>query len=100
MLTVELSKLGASIEEKEDSLVIHGHSPVLKDGSANPDFKLHGGIVESYDDHRMAMSLSCLGLGLGNSESLIVNNAECCSVSFPHFYEIMNEINANFKMEV
>ena len=100
VLTEELSKLGASIEEKEDSLVIHGHSPVMKDGSANPDFKLHGGIVESYDDHRMAMSLSCLGLGLGNSDSLIVNNAECCSVSFPHFYEIMNEINANFKMEV
>ena len=98
-LTCELKKLGAEIDEHEDSLVIHGHSPVLKDGTKNPEFKLHGGEVESYDDHRMAMALSCLGLGLSDGESVKVKDAECCKVSFPHFYEIMNLINANFKMQ-
>ena len=100
VLNAELSNLGAEIEEYEDSLVIHGHSPVLKDGSKNPAFKMHGGIAKSYDDHRMAMSLSCLGLGLDDTMPIVVSNAECCAVSFPHFFEIMNTINANFKMEV
>ncbi|MBQ0051653.1 MAG: 3-phosphoshikimate 1-carboxyvinyltransferase [Treponema sp.] len=97
VLNAELTKLGAKIEENEDSLVIYGHSPIKADGTPNPDFAIHGGIVESYDDHRMAMSLACLGLGLPENEKLIITNAECCKVSFPHFYEVMNQINANYK---
>lgn len=93
----ELEKLGATLEEGNDYLLIHGHSPFLKDGSENPEFCLHGGIVESYDDHRVAMSLACLGLGLPQSEKVIVKDAECCSVSFPHFFETMNKIGANFQ---
>lgn len=96
VLKCELEKLGAQIEEGEDYMIIHGHSPVLADGTPNPEFKLHGGQVESYDDHRVAMSLSCLGLGLAAGEQVVVNNAECCSVSFPHFYQVMNGIGSNF----
>ncbi|MBR1536466.1 MAG: 3-phosphoshikimate 1-carboxyvinyltransferase [Treponema sp.] len=96
VLNVELTKLGAKIEENEDSLVIYGHSPLLADGKPNPEFKLHGAVCESYDDHRMAMSLACLGLGLKNGEKVIINDAECCAVSFPHFYDVMNGIGANF----
>ena len=96
VLKTELSKLGADIEETEDSLIIHGHSPLNADGSENKNFILHGGTVESYDDHRMAMSLSCLGLALPKNEELLIKDAECCSVSFPKFYEVMNNIGANF----
>jgi 3-phosphoshikimate 1-carboxyvinyltransferase len=78
VLNIELSKLGAKIEEKEDALIIYGGSP------------LHGGTAESYDDHRMAMALSCLGLALPPSEKLIIKDAECCAVSFPHYFELMN----------
>ena len=92
----ELEKLGAKVEEGEDFIAIYGHSPILPDGSENPEFTLHGGNVESYDDHRVAMSLACLGLGLKDGENVIVNDAECCSVSFPGFFEVMNKINANF----
>lgn len=99
VLTAELSRLGADIEEREDSLVIRGHSPVLADGSPNPEFTLHGSVVRSYDDHRMAMSLACVGLGLPQGEHLVIENAECCAVSFPHFYEVMNRINAGFREE-
>lgn len=85
VLNIELSKLGAKIEEKEDSLTIYGGQ------------KLKGGTVESYDDHRMAMALSCLGLALDKDEQLVIQNAECCKVSFPHYFEIMNsELGANF----
>ncbi len=83
VLKKELEKLGAQIETGPDFMIIHGHSPLTKDGKANPDFKLHGGIVESYDDHRVAMSLACLGLGLSDGEKIIVNDAQCCAVSFP-----------------
>ena len=96
----ELRKLGANVESGSDWLCIHGHSPLLKNGDKNPEFKIHGGTVESYCDHRVAMSLSCLGLGLPDGEKIIVKDAECCSVSFPGFYEKMNTINANFKCEV
>ncbi|MCR5607229.1 MAG: 3-phosphoshikimate 1-carboxyvinyltransferase [Treponema sp.] len=96
VLHEELSKLGAEIEEGDDYLVIHGHCPVNADGSKNPDFKLHGGIVESYDDHRIAMSFACAGLGLLKDEQIKVKDAECCAVSFPHFYEIMKKNGAAF----
>ena len=92
----ELEKLGAKVEEGEDYLAIYGNSPLLANGEKNPNFKLHGGIVESFDDHRVAMSLACLGLGLPEGQEVIVNDAECCSVSFPGFFEVMNKIKANF----
>ena len=92
----ELEKLGAKVEEGEDYLAIYGNSPLLANGEKNPNFKLHGGTVESFDDHRVAMSLACLGLGLPEGQEVIVNDAECCSVSFPGFFEVMNKIKANF----
>lgn len=97
VLKKELTALGAQIEDGEDYMIIHGHSPKKADGTANPEFCLHGGTVESYDDHRVAMSLACLGLGLGEGQSLVVKDAECCAVSFPHFFEVMNEIGAQFQ---
>ena len=99
VLKEELGKLGAEIEEGPDYMIIHGHSPVKKDGSRNPDFKLHGGDVESYDDHRVAMALACMGLGLPECEKICVNDAECCAVSFPNFFKVMNLIGAGFSEE-
>ncbi len=95
----ELSKVGAQIEEGEDFLKIRGHSPILEDGSPNPDFNLHGAILESRLDHRLAMSFACLGLALPKNERVIVTNAECCAVSFPHFFETMNTIGAGFVLD-
>lgn len=96
VLHKELAVLGANIEETPDSLIIHGHAPVLKDGSKNPQFVLHGGVVQSYNDHRIAMALACLGLGLESKETLTVKNAECCAVSFPHFFSAMAALGARF----
>lgn len=97
VLKKELSTLGVQVEEGEDFMIIHGHSPVLSDGSENPAFCLHGAEVDSWDDHRVAMSLSCLGLGLRDGSSVTVKDAECCSVSFPRFYEVMNAIGSGFE---
>ena len=94
VLHKELEKLGAEVEEGEDYLVIHGHSQIKKDGAKNEAFCLHGAEVESYDDHRVAMSLACAGLALG---AVDVKDAECCAVSFPHFFEVMGKNGADFR---
>ncbi len=88
-MTSELTKLGAHIVDEGDRLVVYG------DGGCS----LHGGEVESYKDHRIVMSLSCLGLGLKEGEEVTVKEAEWCSVTFPHFFEIMNKIGAGFEID-
>lgn len=97
VLKNELTKLGADVEDGPDFMIIHGHSPLNSDGTKNPDFRLHGAEVESCLDHRVAMSLACLGLGLDDGNEVIVKDAECCSVSFPGFFDVMNNINAGFE---
>lgn len=96
VLNVELSKLGAEIEETDDALVIHGHSPFLPNGGRNPEFAMHGGVCDSYLDHRMAMSFACLGIGLPAGEKVVVCDAECCSVSFPKFFDVMRNVGCDF----
>jgi len=81
----ELSKMGASIEDTDHEMIIHGGK------------KLTGAKVESHDDHRVAMSLAVAGLfSDGVAE---ISNAECVSVSFPGFYELMNGVGAGFETE-
>ncbi len=86
-MTSELTKLGAHIVDEGDRLVVYG------DGGKS----LHGGEVESFKDHRIVMSFACLGLGLKDGEQVTVNDAEWCSVTFPKFFEVMNEIGAGFE---
>ena len=81
------TKLGAHIVDEGDRLVVYG------DGGKS----LHGGEVESFKDHRIVMSLACLGLGLKEGEQVTVNDAQWCSVTFPKFFEVMNEIGAGFE---
>ena len=72
----ELSKLGASIEEKEDSLIIYG----------NGNKKLKGGCdVWSHKDHRICMMLSIASTVC--EEEIIIKDAECISKSYPRFFE-------------
>ena len=87
-MTSELTKLGAHIVDEGYRLVVYG------DGGKS----LHGGEVESYKDHRIVMSLACLGLGLAEGEKVTVKDSEWCSVTFPRFFEVMNEIGAGFEV--
>lgn len=105
VLKDELQKLGADLEDGVDErgrdfLAVRGKSPLNADGSANPKFNLHGGTVESYDDHRIAMAAACMGLALPAHEKIIVNNAECAAVSFPNFYDVMNKLGCGFEEQI
>lgn len=72
----ELSKLGANIEEREDSLIIYG----------NGNKKLKGGCeVWSHKDHRICMMLSIASTIC--EEEIVIKDAECISKSYPRFFE-------------
>jgi 3-phosphoshikimate 1-carboxyvinyltransferase len=79
----ELGKMGVKIEDDDSTMTIFGGS------------KLKGAEVDSHDDHRVAMALAVAGLAADGET--VVKDAECCDVSFPDFYNIMNKVNANFE---
>ena len=70
-LAIELRKLGATVEEREDGLTIHP-------GATRP------AEIETYDDHRMAMSLALAGLRQAGVKIL---DPECVSKTYPNFFE-------------
>lgn len=67
----EWRRLGATIDELQDGLVIHGGQ------------KLRGAIVDPHDDHRLAMSLAVMGL---RTPDLRVLDETCVRKSFPGFW--------------
>ncbi len=71
---VELAKLGVKVEEGQDYMVIHG----------NGGQDLHGTEIETYNDHRMAMSFAVTGLRIPGVQIL---EESCVAKSFPDFWE-------------
>jgi 3-phosphoshikimate 1-carboxyvinyltransferase len=75
-MTSELEKMGAKIFETEDGMIIEGTG------------FLKGSEVDSYNDHRVAMSLWIAGL-LAEGKTTI-KKAECVDVSYPDFYRVFD----------
>ena len=73
-----LSRLGATVEETEDGLIIDG-------GAA-----LHGEAVESYSDHRIAMSFAILSLVTDGE--VRISDPDCVNISAPTFYEDLKSL--------
>ena len=76
----ELKKLGADISETEDGFIINGKT------------KLSGDVeVETYNDHRLAMSLYVAGLVC--EKEIAINGFEWANISFPEFLELFSKLN-------
>lgn len=71
-ITRELNKLGASVTELENSLLIEGVE------------SLTGGTVSSWDDHRIAMSLAIAATCA--KDEVIIENPSCVKKSYPSFW--------------
>ena len=69
-LVSELGKIGIEAEEREDGLVISGGIP-------------RGAEIETYNDHRIAMSFAVAGLVTGGMK---IRNPGCVKKSFPGFW--------------
>ena len=70
-LKEEFKKLGLQIEAENDNMIIKPGKPT-------------GGKVNSHNDHRIAMSLSIIGLNA--EKNVIIENAECVKKSYPDFF--------------
>ena len=73
VMAENLSRMGADIMPTDDGMIIHGGKP------------LHGTEIDSYLDHRVAMSFAVAGLLCDGS--LSIKGGDCVKISYPEFYE-------------
>lgn len=78
VMVQNLSAMGADVTETEDGMIIRGGRP------------LHGALIDSKLDHRIAMTFAVLGLCAdGETE---ITGAECVNISYPDFYNDLERL--------
>jgi 3-phosphoshikimate 1-carboxyvinyltransferase len=77
-VTMELRRLGLQVDEREDGLTIH----------PGP---MHGAVVETYDDHRMAMSFALIGL---RQPGIHIADPDCTAKTYPEFFSDLDRLCA------
>lgn len=73
----ELTRLGVRVEEHEDGMTIY------------PCQTFQPASIQTYNDHRMAMAFSLIGLRV---EGITIENPACVSKTFPNFFEVLGEL--------
>lgn len=74
---VELDRLGVRVEEHEDGMTIH---PCQTFKPAN---------IQTYNDHRMAMAFSLIGLRF---DGVTIENPSCVSKTFPDYFQVLESL--------
>jgi len=69
-VATELRRLGCRVDERPDGLTIHPSA-------------LRGGVVATYDDHRMAMSFALIGLRV---PGISIADPGCVAKTFPDYF--------------
>ena len=77
-LTMELRKMGVDIEERDDGFIVNGPTD------------LKGAVVDSHNDHRLAMTLA-IAASRAEGET-VIRNSESINVSYPGFESTLNRI--------
>jgi len=75
-LVAELRKMGIAAREEEDRLIITGGQPC-------------GAAIQTYNDHRIAMSFAVAGLVV---PGMTIENPRCVDKSFPSFWEVFGQL--------
>lgn len=78
-VVTELKKLGANIEETQDGMIIKGKTLLKGDCT-----------VDTYNDHRLAMSLYVAGLI--TEKGITINEFEWVNISFPTFEKLFEQV--------
>jgi 3-phosphoshikimate 1-carboxyvinyltransferase len=76
-LATELRKLGAGVEEASDGLTIHPQP-------------LRGAALDTYNDHRMAMSLALIGLRV---PGVIIRHPACVVKTYPQYWQDLAQLS-------
>ncbi len=74
----ELARLGVRVEEADDGMTIH------------PVEKMRPAAIQTYNDHRMAMAFSLIGLRF---DGVTIENPACVSKTFPNFFEVLDQLS-------
>lgn len=82
-LTQELKKMNITTASKNDSLIIEGGNP-------------KGTIIETHNDHRIAMSFAIAGLAAEGKT--VIKNAEVVNKSYPDFWKDIQKLGAKVKL--
>ena len=75
-IATELSRLGVTCKEEKDALTIQPKMP-------------NAGIVQTYDDHRMAMAFALIGLRVQGIE---IANPMCCRKTFEEYFDVLETL--------
>jgi 3-phosphoshikimate 1-carboxyvinyltransferase len=73
----ELARLGVQVEEHEDGMTIH------------PCHEFRPAVIQTYNDHRMAMAFSLIGLRV---DGVTIEDPSCISKTFPNFFEVLETL--------
>jgi 3-phosphoshikimate 1-carboxyvinyltransferase len=73
----ELKRLGVRVDEFEDGMTIY------------PCEDFYPATVQTYNDHRMAMAFSLIGLRI---PGITIENPGCVSKTFPNFFEVLSQL--------
>ena len=76
-IVTELTRAGIRCNEEADAITIYPGQP-------------HAALIETYDDHRMAMAFSLLGL---RTDGIIIHNPSCCRKTFEDYFEILDALS-------
>lgn len=80
VIVTELNRLGCDAEIVEEN----GQTDVV----IRP-CKLHGAEIETYDDHRVAMSFAMAGLAVNG---VVIKNPMCCRKTFENYFDVLDGI--------
>lgn len=83
VLAGELAKMGVAMNEKPDGYTMAG------------PLHLQGAVVDSHDDHRLAMALTVAALAADTPTTIL--QAECANDSFPGFFDTMQQLGASLE---
>ena len=72
----ELNKAGIKVEAGDDYLLIYGGQPKAVE-------------IDTYDDHRMAMSMALLG---AKTDNVVINDSNVVNKSFPSYWNLMASV--------
>ncbi|GAA3034297.1 3-phosphoshikimate 1-carboxyvinyltransferase [Kitasatospora albolonga] len=75
-VTTELRKMGITVDEYDDAMTVHGGTP-------------HGAVIDTYDDHRIAMTFAIGGL---RTPGVVINEPGCVAKSFPAFWQTLDTL--------
>jgi 3-phosphoshikimate 1-carboxyvinyltransferase len=78
-----MERMGIRTSEEEDRLTIIGGKP-------------EGAVIDSKNDHRIAMAFSLLGTIAGNT---VIEGAECVSKTYPGFWDILAGLGGEVKLD-